>query len=188
MKFKTQSLNTLLEINPNLNIQEIEELVINKYDVNNNPEEVYYQELLNFNNLHNLTLNGCILTNELMTILESLKIKELILINCETFEPIESSLFNLSLDTLIIDSTELDYQNIDEIYLPNLTLINILLPNIKINTNYLDISKITNLNNLTNIKTDTLKINIDQYNKYQNLLPHTNLKIMEMNGEFEIER
>lgn len=184
IKFGYKEKYTLEELNM------VEILTINRFNYNKNLIEVDFNDLKFFLNLKELTINECIIDNEIINILSNcINLRTLLLLNCEIIQNVNETFKNLSVKNLVINNTNIDINILNNLNLNSLVLSNIEI-NYKLNLNVeeLDIQRCL-FNDIENFNIDSInkiKISYSQYKKYQNYLDSykDKLIIMEDNGQF----
>jgi hypothetical protein len=171
-------------------LSEVTDIRIERLDNDQSLLPVNFKEILLFNNLKKLHINNCILDKEVMEIIEISQVQELYLTNCEIIEEIESNLFEMNLEVLIIDNTELKVPSNIVIKVPTLTLANIELPINKIICKELNIAKleIRNVESFSYITAETIIMSEETYDSYQEVLFNKGVHIKVLNKYNEIVR
>lgn len=189
MNFQTDSIKSLIKNSSPEEITKTKKLIINKFSITKEVLTVKYEELLSFPNLETLYLENCILDFLAMSVLTKINnLKSLYLINCEITDENSKLLENLTLNTIVIDNTSLNFKNISILKAKNITLANIEMPNIKIATNNLNISKafVKNIDFLKNTTTEKMTISYQTYKTNENIFNSLPYKIivLEKNNNF----
>ena len=171
-------------------LSEVTDIRIERLDNDQSLLPVNFKEILLFNNLKKLHINNCILDKAVMEIIEISQVQELYLTNCEIIEEIESNLFEMNLEVLIIDNTELKVPSNIVIKVPTLTLANIELPINKIICKELNIAKleIRNVESFSYITAETIIMSEETYDSYQEVLFNKGVHIKVLNKYNEIVR
>ena len=184
-------LDSLFEKKDSFSLEEldkIDSLVINRMDFGGGVLSVDFNDLLNFNNLSSLTIEECVIDSSVIDILLQLSnLKNLVLIKCDINEDIFDSFSNLNLDSLIISSTEFDFNLLKSDY-KYLKFENVLLKSLNCYVEKLDVSLcyIDNIDSLFEIDFDEIVISFEQYFTSQLRFDDLGKKVtvMEENGQF----
>lgn len=193
----TSSINEILEIKfgykDNYTIDElnqIDRLVINRFDISGELLNVDFSDLRYLNNLEELTIKQCILDNDIINVIvESCNLKKLVLFYCDIIGNIEESFKKLNIEYLVINDTNLDLNLLRFLNLKKIVLANINInSNVSFVTDVLDIQRclFDNIKYFKMENIDKLKLSYSQYisNKEYLNLYKDKLIIMEDNGEF----
>lgn len=121
---KTESiLKTLSGLfgSPNLCREEdyklVDTLIVSRMDYDGTIMDVDYNDLRNFPNLFNLTIDSCMIDNELINILSLLpNLRKLSIINCDIIEDIKESFSGLNIFDLYICNTKFDLEILENKY------------------------------------------------------------------------
>lgn len=196
---KTESIIRTLEgmfININLctveDFKRVDTLVISRTDFDGSVLAVDYKDLLQFKNLFNLTLDGCMIDNELIEILASIpSLRRLTIVNCDVLENIDKQFSRLNLYDLSIINSEFNLALLDKSY-KMVRLEAIPFTYFKGHCNRLDVSQcfIDNVDELLKIDFDELSISNELY--FRNQLKfddsHKKIIVMEENGQFILKK
>lgn len=173
-------------------LNQIESLTINRFDIDNEILMVDFNDLKFFNNLKELIINDCIITNKEIEIISNLKqLSNLLLLNCDIVEDIKENLLKLKLQNLVLDNVNINLDILSEIYLKKITFKNIdINKELFIVSHEIDI-KNCNIEDINYLKIDNynkVTISIFQYKKYKNFFDHykEKLVIFEENGQFKV--
>ena len=193
MELKTKSIVDVVEIACNKSIKDIQEkeldniryLRVCKTDYNN-ILNVDFEELRLFKNLEELSIEGCMIGYDVLTILKDITgLKRLNFANCDFIDNPQVYFDNLFLDELVLNEVigldDIVFSNINKIIIINSKL-SCSVNNVKI----IDISRNTTLNtNLANLEISNLIISEKQLNEEYLNLPYT---VTVKNGYDEIVR
>ncbi len=147
-------------------IDTINSLSINRFDIVGDIQEINYNDLLNFSNLEHLTIQQCILDDDAISILCKLKkLKSLTLLFCE-FEGDYQRLFQLELlKDLCFEGTKINLGVLNGKMFDSLTIAQTeILEKVSFFANHLDISRanVKNWGFLEN-RINTLVVSYRQY-------------------------
>ena len=166
----------------------IDTLVISRLDFDGTVLEVDYNDLKNFPKLFNLTLDNCMIDNEVIQILSELpNMKRLSIIDCEILEDIKESFNKLNILDLYVCNTNFDLSYLSKDY-RTVRLEEVPFVPIPGSVKSLDVYNCTipNVDELLNIKYDEIIISNELYLTNQLKFDDSNKKIsvMEENGQF----
>lgn len=176
---KTQSIKDLLELRfgekdyySEEELSSIKTLVMNRFNIVGEINNINFDDLLSFPNLESLTIQQCILNSEDISIISKLtKLKSITFLSCE-FAGDYQDLFKLDLlKDLCFENTKIDLSLLDNGIFDNLILSNVDIDkNINFSVNKLNIAKANVLNwNFLNNRIDTLVVSDNQYNSSSEL-------------------
>lgn len=173
-------------------LDKVEFLTIKKIDYDGEILSVDFNDLLNFKNLKNLAIDGCMLDLNLMLVLQKLPFLEnLSLYNCEVIEDIYPLFENINIKNLLLDNTNFDLTKLSHNY-ENLKVSSVEFRPFNSFVKSLDVSscKIDNLDLLLNCNFDEIIISYELYSNNQLLFDELDksVTIMEENGQFAMKR
>ena len=163
-------------------LDNINELTINEFDISDNKEEFYLEDLQLFKNLKTITFNNKIITKDILDYLNNSQIEELNLYNCELLCEPNNTFENIKVLRIeYVDNFKEEYlkcfPNIKELSFKGYE-INNKLPN---NVNKLDImnSSINDLKIIDNSNINEIFLSKNEYEKnkdyYSNLIIKVNV-------------
>lgn len=176
---KTESIRDVLQFRYNKDddfseeeFNQIDKIVINRFDISKNIIDVDYNDILFFKNLKSLIINDCIIDDTLINnILCIPSIDSIFLYNCEFIVDDKTLLEINNITNLLISNTNIDLVNLNCHVFNHLTLENVNIDdNLIVYTNKLDVKKckITNWSFLE-CNINTLIVSYDQYYNNKNI-------------------
>ncbi len=173
-------------------LDKVEFLTIKKLDYDGEILSVDFNDLLNFKNLKNLAIDGCMLDLNLMLVLQKLtSLESLSLYNCEVIEDIYHLFENINIKNLLLDNTNFDLTKLSHNY-ENLKVSSVEFRPFNSFVKSLDVSscKIDNLDLLLKCNFDEIIISYELYSNNQLLFDELDksVTIMEENGQFVMKR
>lgn len=189
----TDSIKDLVRCLDNNDFNNIKELNINRFDITGEITRVDFNDLNYFPNLEALALNNLTINDDDLIIISNLKkIVKLCFINCDFTGDIITLLNNMKLKELVLDNSLIDLKLLTSNY-DKLTISNMKYITNNLSTNILDISKAdVNISDINNIKSKQLIISHKQYfenKEFFNILKSKmHITVMEDNQQFvEVE-
>ena len=191
---KSKIINDLLELKygfkdsySNEELESIESITINRFDVDGALLFFDFNELLYLNGLKELVIENYNIDEDIVNIISNLNIKSLSLYNCE-FVDDPSIVFGNELNSLVIDGTYIDLSLISNNFFEYLYIANMSIDESAVlNSNNLDISRalVSNLYFIRNSNINKIIVSEKQYENNKIILTNIPLVvIMEDNGQF----
>ena len=190
---KTDKIRDLLELNFGLkesytkaDLDTLESLYIDRFDIDGTILNVDYSDLLLFSNLKYLTISKCILDYNFFEIIKKIDLETLTLSNCEIIDDVSEIIDNLRIKNLNIENTNFNFKWFKNLYFKSLIIRNMDIDtDFIVNTKSLDISK-SNLKNYDFLNSNVIQKLIISTNQYTSFFDNYNghLIIMEDNGQF----